>query len=63
MNAAVGVILGVVALGVSEALGWPHEVGIFGAIFGAALGGLLALRAAIMRRLDALEAEAKRRDG
>lgn len=54
------VVLGLIAAAVVEWQGWPREAGLFAAVTGAALGGLIALQVAIARRLDALEDRVKR---
>ena len=54
------VVMGLVAAGVVEWQGWPHEAALFAVVTAAALGGLYALQIAISRRLDALEERSKR---
>jgi hypothetical protein len=53
------VIAGLVAAGVVEWQAWPREAGVFAAIAGALLGGLMAFQTNLTRRLDAMDDRAK----
>jgi hypothetical protein len=53
------VIAGLVAAGVVEWQAWPREAGVFAAVAGALLGGLVAFQANLTRRLDAMDGRTK----
>jgi hypothetical protein len=59
-GAALLVLTGIAAAGVVEWQGWGREAGIFAALTGVGLGGLVAFQASIMKRLNELEAREKR---